>query len=96
MEWGIWVMGILAVIGLCIGVPVTLIEHLAKNARHKRGTEIEKLRLQKEMLELELEKENATIRRLEAENHHYDRLLELQPGRSLADKGEDSPLEALK
>jgi hypothetical protein len=70
-----WIVGMMAVVGLFIVLPATLINAISQNSKHKRDTEVEKMRLQKEILALEIEKQNSQIRLLEIENHHYDKFL---------------------
>lgn len=66
--------GIFAIFCALIGIPSIVFGFILINNRGKRN--IEALRLKKEMLQLEIEKERTQIRLLEAENRKYDRLIE--------------------
>jgi len=70
-----WIIGLMAVIGIFIVLPKTLFRFIGDQARHKRETELEKLKYQKEILELELEKQRNDIRLLEEENRKYDNVI---------------------
>ncbi|GHU17744.1 hypothetical protein FACS1894163_09040 [Spirochaetia bacterium] len=70
--------GIIAIVALFIVLPRTILTFVDRNVRHKRETEVEKLKYQKEILELELEKENLHIKSLEAENKNLDRIIDGQ------------------
>ena len=65
--------GILAIIALFIVIPGAFFAYL--NARNKRAKEVEKLKYQKEILELEIEKENVRIKLLEEENKKLDKII---------------------
>lgn len=67
--------GIVAIIALFIVLPKTIISHIGNNNKNKRDTELEKMRYQKEILELELEKQRNEIRLLEEENKKLDRII---------------------
>ena len=69
------VTGSIAVLSLFVGLPAITFAFLYKTARNKREKEIEKLKYQKELLELEIEKENRQIQLLEEENRKLDRIL---------------------
>jgi cell shape-determining protein MreC len=60
-------------------VIVTLMENLIsnifKNASDKRKKEIEKMKYQKEILELEIKKEETQVRLLEEENKKLDKII---------------------
>ena len=70
-----WIIGLMAVIGIFIVLPKTLFRFIGEQGKHKRETEMEKLRYQKEILELELEKQRNAIKLLEEENRKYDNLI---------------------
>ena len=70
------VAGIIAIVALFIVLPRTIFSFVSKNVKHKRETEVEKLKYQKEILELEIEKENMHIKFLEAENKNLDRIID--------------------
>jgi hypothetical protein len=65
--------GIIAILSLFVGFPAIVFTFLHKNAKNKR--EIEKLKYQKEILELEIEKENKQIKLLEEENKKLDKII---------------------
>jgi hypothetical protein len=67
--------GILAIIGIFIVLPRTILSFVSKNNTQKRQTELEKLKYQKQILELELEKQRNAIRLLEEENKKYDNII---------------------
>ncbi len=68
------IAGIIAILSALIGVPLIVFGFVLLNLRNKRF--VEKIRLQKEILELELQKEQIRLKMLEAENVKYDRLIE--------------------
>ena len=68
--------GILAVIGLFIVLPTTILDFIRKNNAQKRETELKKLEYQKAILELELEKQRNDLKLLEEENKKYDRIID--------------------
>lgn len=68
------IAGIIAILSALIGVPLIVFGFVLLNSRNKRS--VEKIRLQKEILELELQKEQIRLKMLEAENVKYDRLIE--------------------
>ena len=68
------IAGIIAILSALIGVPLIVFGFVLLNLRNKRS--VEKIRLQKEILELELKKERIRMKMLEAENVKYDRLIE--------------------
>ena len=65
--------GIIAILSSLIGIPVIVFGFIYLNIKSKRA--IEMMRIKKEMLELEIEKERINIRMLEAENMKYDRII---------------------
>jgi len=68
------IAGIIAILSALIGVPLIVFGFVLLNLRNKRS--VEKIRLQKEILELELQKEQIRLKMLETENVKYDRLIE--------------------
>ena len=70
-----WLIPALAIIGVFIVLPKTIFRYISDQNKHKRETELEKLRYQKEILELELEKQRNEIRLLEEENKKYDKII---------------------
>ena len=70
-----WIVPALAIIGIFIVFPKTILQFIGDQAKHKREMELEKLRYQKEILELELEKQRNEIRLLEEENRKYDNVI---------------------
>jgi H+/gluconate symporter-like permease len=69
------ITGSVAVISLFVGLPAVITAYLYKNAKNKREKEIERLKYQKEILALELEKQHTHLRLLEDENKKLDRIL---------------------
>ncbi len=65
--------GIIAILSSLIGIPVIVFGFIYLNIKSKRA--IEMMRIKKEMLELEIEKERMNVRMLEAENMKYDRII---------------------
>lgn len=68
------IAGIVAILSALIGIPVIVFGFVLLNLRSKRS--IDKIRLQKEILELELQKDQIKLKMLEAENIKYDRLID--------------------
>jgi len=66
--------GIIAILSSLIGIPVIVFGFIYLNIKNKRAVEM--MRLKKEMLELEIEKEKVRARLLEAENIKYDRIID--------------------
>ncbi|MDR3303427.1 MAG: hypothetical protein LBS86_03350 [Treponema sp.] len=64
---------IVAILAIFIGAPAIVFSFVWGVV--KSGNEIKKLRCQKELLELELKREELQIKRLEAESKRYDRLI---------------------
>jgi hypothetical protein len=64
------VAGVLGVIGIVFP---------SINKWIKTDSEIEKLKLQKEILELETKKQDSQIKLLEAENQKYDKIINMEP-----------------
>ena len=59
-------------VGLSIPILIILLSHKEKKQKNK----IKELELQKEILLLEIEKQNGTIKLLEQENKKYDAIIE--------------------
>ena len=68
------IAGIVAILSTLIGIPVIVFGFVLLNLRSKRS--IDKIRLQREILELELQKDQIKLKMLEAENIKYDRLID--------------------
>ena len=66
--------GVIAILCSLIGVPIIVFGFIYLNSKSKRS--IEMMRIKKEMLELEVEKEKVKARLLEAENSKYDRIID--------------------
>lgn len=64
---------IVSVLSIFIAAPLIVFSFIVRVK--KNDSELTKLQYQKELLELALKKEELQIRRLEAENKRYDRLL---------------------
>ena len=77
MEMGIFegVTGIIAIVALFIILPKTIASFISNNIKHKREAELEKMKYQKEILELEIQKQNNQIKLLEEENKRYDKII---------------------
>ena len=63
------IVGIIAILAVFVGAPAIVFSFLHKDQKNKREKEIEKLKLQKEILELEranklLENDNKTLDKL--------------------------------
>ena len=67
--------GIIAIVALFIILPKTIASFISKNIKHKREVELEKMKYQKEILELEIQKQNNQIKLLEEENKRYDKII---------------------
>ena len=65
--------GIFAIFCVFIGAPSIVFGFIYLKMRNKHS--IEKMRLNKEILELELEKEKTHLKALEIENIKYDRII---------------------
>jgi flagellar basal body-associated protein FliL len=64
---------IIAILSLFIGAPAIVFSFIG--SAKKSSDEVKKLQYQKELLELEIRKEELQIKRLEAESKSYDRLI---------------------
>jgi hypothetical protein len=69
------ITGITAIITMFGVLPALTFRFIAKNMQHKREMEVEKLKIQKEILELEVQKQNGRIKLLEEENKNLDNLI---------------------
>jgi hypothetical protein len=70
---GIDVGGIVAVISTLVVVPSIVFLFIYKVSKNKH--ELKKMKYQKEILELEIEKQNNHIKLLEEENKKYDKII---------------------
>jgi hypothetical protein len=71
------ITGSIAIMSLFVGLPVIILSSINKYKENKNKAEIEKLKYQKEIMELEIKKENITLKRLEEENKKYDEILKI-------------------
>ncbi|MDR1230223.1 MAG: hypothetical protein LBK61_02355 [Spirochaetaceae bacterium] len=69
------ITGCTAILSLFVGLPAIIFAFVHRNVKNKREHEIEKLKYQKEILELEIEKENKQIKLLEEENKKLDKII---------------------
>lgn len=70
--------GIIAIVTIVtmFGVlPALILRFISKNSKHKREMGIEALKYQKEILELEVQKQNNQIKLLEEENKKLDTII---------------------
>ncbi|MDR2343862.1 MAG: hypothetical protein LBD86_04950 [Spirochaetaceae bacterium] len=65
------ITGSVTVVSLFVGLPAIVLNFINKSEKNR----IEKLRLQKELLEAEIEKEKVHIKLLEEENRKYDKII---------------------
>ncbi|MDR2659367.1 MAG: hypothetical protein LBC27_05185 [Spirochaetaceae bacterium] len=75
MDLTTTIIGSISVLSLFVGLPAILFTFIHKNIKDKREKEIEKLKYKKEILELEIEKENKHIKLLEEENKKLDKII---------------------
>jgi len=68
------VTGIIAILSSLLGIPLIVFGFIYLNIKNKRAVEM--MRIKKDMLELEVEKDKLNVKRLEAENIKYDRLID--------------------
>jgi uncharacterized membrane protein len=68
------IAGILAILCSLLGIPLIVFGFIYLNIRSKQGIEI--MKIKKEMLALEIEKERLNVQKLEAENTKYDRIID--------------------
>ena len=69
------ITGSIAIISLFVGLPVIVLSFIYKNGKNKREKEIEKIKYQKEVLELEVKKQNNQMKIFEEENKKLDKLI---------------------
>jgi hypothetical protein len=69
------ITGSVAILSLFVGLPALVLPFIYFSKKNKNAAEIEKLRYQKELAALEVEKEKIQLLRLEAENKKYDAIL---------------------
>ncbi|MDR0562153.1 MAG: hypothetical protein LBG73_05640 [Spirochaetaceae bacterium] len=69
------ITGIAAIITMFGVLPAVVLKFVSKNLKHKREMEIEKLKYQKEILELEVHKQNNQLKLLEDENKKLDKII---------------------
>jgi hypothetical protein len=69
------IVGSISILSLFVGLPTIVFTFIHKNMKNKREKEIERLKYQKEILELEIEKENKQIKLLEVENKKLDKII---------------------
>ncbi|MDR2602930.1 MAG: hypothetical protein LBC53_10865 [Spirochaetaceae bacterium] len=65
------ITGSVSVISIFVGLPAIILNFVSKSQKNK----LETLKLQKELLELEIENQDKQLKLLEAENKKYDVLL---------------------
>jgi hypothetical protein len=75
MDLATIITGSIAILSVFVGLPAIVFTFIHKNMKSKRENEIEKLKYQKEILELEIEKENKQIKLLEEENKKLDKII---------------------
>ena len=75
MNW----TAIISVLSVFIGAPLIVFGFIFLSRKSRR--DIEMLKCKRDMLELELEKEEVRLKLIEAENRRYDRLID-DKGRS--------------
>jgi hypothetical protein len=68
------ITGIIAILSSLIGIPVIVFGFIYLNIRNKRALQV--IKLQKEMLELEVEKDRLKLDLLDAENAKYDKIID--------------------
>lgn len=68
------VTGIIAILSSLVGIPVIVFGFIFLNIRNKRA--LQAIKLQKEMLELEVERDRLKLDLLDAENAKYDKLID--------------------
>jgi hypothetical protein len=66
-------IAIIAILSLFVAAPLIVFSFIYKRGKNK--TDIEKMEIQKEIMELEVEKEKVQLLRLEAENKKYDAMI---------------------
>jgi Na+-translocating ferredoxin:NAD+ oxidoreductase RnfG subunit len=71
------ITGIIAIVSTLVIAPAIVFSFIYKVTKNKQ--EIKKLQYQKEILELEVMKQNNQIKLLEEENKKYDRIINNEP-----------------
>ncbi|GHV16476.1 hypothetical protein FACS189493_2390 [Spirochaetia bacterium] len=64
---------IIAILSLFVAAPIIVFSFIYM--RGKNRADVEKMQIQKEIMELEVEKEKVQLLRLEAENKKYDAMI---------------------
>ena len=67
---------IIAIVIVLILLPKTIFDFIRKNSAQKKQAELEKLKYQKEVLELEIQKQTNEIKLLQEESKKYDRIID--------------------
>ncbi|MDR2150498.1 MAG: hypothetical protein LBO67_06725 [Spirochaetaceae bacterium] len=70
------ITGIIAIISTLVAAPAIVFSFIYKVAKNKQ--ELKRLQYQKEILELEINKQNNQIKLLEEENKKYDKIINQQ------------------
>ena len=73
MDFGTTITGIIAVLATLIGIPSVLMFFIYKIIKDMKARD--KVKYQKEILELEIEKQKNQIKLLEEENKKYDNII---------------------
>ena len=69
-------IGILAIVAIFIILPKTILDFVRKTSSRKKEAELEKMRYQKEILELEIQKQVNEIKLLEEESKKLDIIID--------------------
>ena len=69
-------MGYLGILIPIIALSIPILAIVFSYSQKSQTTKIKELELQKEILQLEIEKQNGNIKLLEEENKKYDRIIE--------------------
>jgi transcriptional regulator of NAD metabolism len=67
----------LTIFSLAVGLPAVILGFIYLNNRNKREKEVEKLKYQKEVFELEIDRDNTHIKLLEEENKKLDYIINM-------------------
>jgi cell shape-determining protein MreC len=70
------IAGIIAIVSIFVVLPKTIFTFIGKRNKYKREAELEKIRYQKEILEMEIEKQKNEIKLLEEENRKFDNIID--------------------
>lgn len=68
------IAGIIAILSSLLGIPLIVFGFIYLNIKSKR--EVEMMKIKKDMMQLEIERERLNLQMLDAENVKYDRLIE--------------------